>query len=71
MKARFGRSSRLFPELPARCWRTARHGTRSAVLHAIGEVLDGRMEKNEVIPFGQSVGLDLSGAVKWLDANGR
>ncbi|EHK52517.1 TIGR01244 family sulfur transferase [Allomesorhizobium alhagi] len=46
-------------------------GTRSAVLHAIGEVLDGRMEKNEVIPFGQSVGLDLSGAVKWLDANGR
>lgn len=46
-------------------------GTRSATLYAIGEVLDGRMEKNEVIPFGQSVGLDLSGAVQWLDAHGR
>lgn len=46
-------------------------GTRSATLYAIGEVLDGRMEKNKVIPFGQSVGLDLSGAVKWLDAHGR
>ncbi|AZN72585.1 TIGR01244 family phosphatase [Georhizobium profundi] len=46
-------------------------GTRSATLYAIGEVLDGRMEKDEVIPLGQSVGLDLSGAVKWLDAHGR
>jgi uncharacterized protein (TIGR01244 family) len=46
-------------------------GTRSAMLYAIGEVLDGRMGKNEVVPFGQSVGLDLSGAVKWLDAHGR
>lgn len=46
-------------------------GTRSATLYAIGEVLDGRMGKNEVIPFGQSVGLDLSGAVKWLDAQSR
>ena len=46
-------------------------GTRSATLYAIGEVLDERMEKNEVIPFGQSVGFDLSGAVKWLDAHSR
>lgn len=46
-------------------------GTRSATLYAIGEVLDGRMEKSKVIPFGQSLGFDLSGAVKWLDANGR
>lgn len=46
-------------------------GTRSATLYAIGEVLDGRMERDEVIPLGQSVGLDLSGAVKWLDAHGR
>jgi uncharacterized protein (TIGR01244 family) len=46
-------------------------GTRSATLYAIGEVLDGRMSKDRVIPFGQSVGLDLSGAVKWLDAHGR
>ena len=44
-------------------------GTRSATLYAIGEVLDGRLEKDEVIPFGQSVGFDLSGAVRWLDAH--
>ncbi|MFD2054159.1 TIGR01244 family sulfur transferase [Mesorhizobium calcicola] len=46
-------------------------GTRSATLYAIGEVLDGRMEKDDVIPFGQSAGLDLSGAVKWLDVQRR
>ena len=45
-------------------------GTRSATLYAIGEVLDGRMDKDQVIPFGQSVGLDLSGAARWLDVNG-
>ena len=28
------------------------------------------MAKDQVIPFGQSVGLDLAGAVKWLDAHG-
>lgn len=46
-------------------------GTRSAMLHAIGEVLDGRMSSEEVEPLGQRLGLDLSGAVRWLDARGR
>ncbi|MBS3652544.1 TIGR01244 family phosphatase [Pseudaminobacter sp. 19-2017] len=46
-------------------------GTRSATLYAIGEVLDGRMTKDEVTPLGQRLSLDLSGAVKWLDAHGR
>jgi len=46
-------------------------GTRSATLYAIGEVLDGRMAKDEVMPLGQRLGVDLSGAVKWLDANNR
>ena len=46
-------------------------GTRSATLYAIGEVLDGRMRKDEVAPLGQRLGLDLSGAVKWLDTHGR
>ena len=41
-------------------------GTRSATLYAIGEVMDGRMRKDEVAPLGQRLGLDLSGAVKWL-----
>lgn len=45
-------------------------GTRSATLHAIGEVLDGRMRKDEIAPLGRELGLDLSGAVKWLDAKG-
>ena len=44
-------------------------GTRSASLYAIGEVLDGRMGKDEVVPFGRTLGLDLSGAARWLDAN--
>jgi uncharacterized protein (TIGR01244 family) len=46
-------------------------GARSATLYAIGEVLDGRMRKDEVAPLGQALGLDLSGAVKWLDGQGR
>ena len=46
-------------------------GARAATLYAIGEVLDGRMRKDEVALLGQSLGLDLSGAVKWLDGHGR
>lgn len=46
-------------------------GTRSATLHAIGEVLDGRMAKADIAPLGQRLGVDLSGAVRWLDASGR
>lgn len=46
-------------------------GTRSATLYAIGEVLDGRMAKDDVMPLGERIGVDLSGAVKWLDANQR
>ena len=41
-------------------------GTRVLALHAIGEVLDGRMKANEVEAFGRSHGFDLSGATKWL-----
>lgn len=46
-------------------------GTRAVTLYAIGEVLDGRMKKDEVAELGWSLGLDLSGAVKWLDGHGR
>ncbi len=46
-------------------------GTRSATLYIIGEVLGGRMRNDEVTPLGERLGLDLSGAVKWLDAHGR
>jgi len=47
-----------------------RSGTRSLTLYVLGEVLDGRMNKDEVIPFGQRLGFDLAGAVKWLEARG-
>jgi uncharacterized protein (TIGR01244 family) len=42
-------------------------GTRALTLHALGEVLDGRMKRGEVEAFGRSHGFDLSGAVRWLE----
>ncbi len=47
-----------------------RSGTRSLTLWALGEVLDGRMAKDDVIRFGRERGFDLSGVVTWLGANG-
>jgi len=46
-------------------------GARSATLYAIGEVLDGRMRKDEMVQLGHSLSLDISDAVKWLDGHGR
>lgn len=47
-----------------------RSGSRSLNLWAIGEVLDGRMKKDDVIPFGAAHGFDLTRAVGWLAENG-
>lgn len=47
-----------------------RSGTRSLTLWVIGEVLDGRLPEDEVIAFGERHGIDLSGALRWLRANG-
>ncbi|WP_419695628.1 bifunctional sulfur transferase/dioxygenase Blh [Mesorhizobium muleiense] len=44
-------------------------GTRSLTLWSIGEVLDGRMTAEELVPFGQRLGVDLTGAIKWLESN--
>jgi uncharacterized protein (TIGR01244 family) len=41
-------------------------GTRSLSLWTIGEVLDGRMQRVDVIPFGQAHGYDLKTADAWL-----
>lgn len=41
-------------------------GMRALLLHAIGEVLDGRMEPGEVIAFGLRHGIDLAAAFRWL-----
>jgi uncharacterized protein (TIGR01244 family) len=45
-------------------------GTRSLTLHAIGEVLDGRMKTDEVRAFGAAHGFNLAGAEAWLIAHG-
>src|SRR5690242_17268100 len=37
-------------------------GTRALTLHALGEVLDGRMKRDDVAAFGHSHGFDLAGA---------
>lgn len=42
-------------------------GTRALTLHVLGEVLDGRMKRDEVEAFGRNHGFDLSGAVRWLE----
>ena len=48
-----------------------RSGTRSLTLWALGEVLAGRLRRDEIAEFGARHGFDLSGAVRWLDAHGR
>lgn len=44
-----------------------RSGTRALTLYALGEVLDGRMRRDELEAFGRRFDFDLSGAVRWLD----
>lgn len=44
-----------------------RSGARVLALHAIGEVLEGRMTMDEVAALGAAHGLDMSGAVAWLE----
>jgi uncharacterized protein (TIGR01244 family) len=46
-------------------------GTRSLSLWIIGEVLDGRMRRAEVISFGQAHGYDLKAADAWLAHHGK
>ena len=41
-------------------------GIRALTLYVIGEVLDGRMKREDVETFGTSHGFDLSGATNWL-----
>lgn len=41
-------------------------GTRVLTLYVLGEVLDGRMRREEVEAFGKARGYDLSRATRWL-----
>lgn len=44
-----------------------RSGTRSLTLWVLGEVLAGRLRRDELPAYGRQRGFDLSGAVQWLD----
>ena len=46
-----------------------RSGMRSALLWAIGEVMDGRLQPRELDVISQRIGIDLSGARNWLMVN--
>jgi len=41
-------------------------GTRALTLYVLGEVLDGRMKREDVVAFGKGHGFDLTGAANWL-----
>ncbi|EKS30401.1 bifunctional sulfur transferase/dioxygenase Blh [Afipia felis] len=41
-------------------------GTRVMTLYVLGEVLDGRMRREDVEAFGKTRGFDLAGAERWL-----
>ncbi|SCW87702.1 TIGR01244 family protein [Rhizobium mongolense subsp. loessense] len=45
----------------------SKSGTRALLLYALGEVLDGRMKPEDVLPFGQKNGFDLSAAANWVE----
>jgi uncharacterized protein (TIGR01244 family) len=42
-------------------------GTRPLVLWSIGEVLEGRMRRNELRAFSDKLGYDLPAATSWLE----
>lgn len=45
-------------------------GTRALTLHALGEVLDGRLKAEKLRAFGERFGFDLKGAEAWLGRRG-
>lgn len=55
---------------PGRVFAHCKSGTRSLTLWVIGEVLDGRMKPEDVVPFGERHGYDLQIAATWLRGHG-
>lgn len=45
-------------------------GVRSATLYVLGEILAGRMTRQQAQDYGPVHGLDLSAALAWLDRRG-
>ena len=54
-------------DIEERVFAHCKSGLRSLTLYALGEALDGRMTREEVVELGKSLGFDLSGAAAWLD----
>ena len=52
-------------ELAGPVFAHCKSGTRSLTLWALGEVLDGRLQPSEIIPFGKQFGIDLKAAAEW------
>jgi len=56
-------------EIPSPVFAHCRSGVRAANLHAIGEVLDGRLAQRDLAELSSKWGFDLSIATKWLARN--
>ncbi|EKM99424.1 hypothetical protein MXAZACID_10553 [Acidocella sp. MX-AZ02] len=57
---------RAVSEVPGPVFAHCRSGVRSASLHVIGEVLDGRLAREDLAGLSAKWGIDLSVAAKWL-----
>ena len=53
-------------EIPGPVFAHCKSGVRAASLHAIGEVLDGRLAQQDLVELSRNWGVDLSIATKWL-----
>ncbi|MXV43527.1 MBL fold metallo-hydrolase [Saccharibacter sp. 17.LH.SD] len=42
-------------------------GKRVMTLYVLGQILDGHMHADDILPFGRNYGFDLTEAVKWLE----
>jgi len=62
---------RAVMELARPVFAHCRSGTRSLTLWALGEVLDGRLQPSEIIPFGKQFGIDLKAAAEWAANHAR
>ena len=60
------RFQKAIEESPGPVLAHCRSATRCVNLWAIGEVIDGRMKREDLGPLGQGIGLDLRTAEAWL-----
>ncbi len=66
-RADIGAFQRFLTEEDGSVLAHCKSGTRALTLYVLGEVLAGRMKRQDVVDFGNGFGFDLSGAVRWLE----